>query len=310
MSGSHRQELGRRVLDLVISVLMIILTIILVKTLPVFERQFRLDDLSISFPYVPQDIVTNAEAALVFIVIPLLFVAFACLAWKFLSSTFSKRLSLGSQLKSVTWHFYNFIVAFVMVVTVTLILTQLIKTRVGRLRPDFLDRCKPNVPRVATLPPTFYTGSICTGDADTIDEGRQSFPSGHASSSFAGMTFLALWFYTLSSPLSFSFRKSQISSGVSIRIVFPLACILVAFFVTITRSEQNVHAPSDLIWGAILGASVAILAWFVYLVMPLSEAEMEQRLYGYMDMAEKRLKPSKDLTMDDSEGNATDYVPV
>jgi membrane-associated phospholipid phosphatase len=69
-----------------------------------------------------------------------------------------------------------------------LLVTQATKVAVGTLRPDFLARCAPII-----QPPDNFTiqyGQIttaeypCTGNADDIKEGRQSFPSGHSAFSF------------------------------------------------------------------------------------------------------------------------------
>ncbi|KAK2946992.1 putative PAP2 superfamily [Blattamonas nauphoetae] len=68
-------------------------------------------------------------------------------------------------------------------------LTVVLKTRVLRFRPDFLDRCKPDKESMLRLTnevtgeflDTLTTDIICTGSAKAIREGRHSFPSGHAS---------------------------------------------------------------------------------------------------------------------------------
>lgn len=51
---------------------------------------------------------------------------------------------------------------------ITYMLTTILKLSVGRLRPDFLDRCEYN-----------EITEKCDGNKNEIIEGRKSFPSGY-----------------------------------------------------------------------------------------------------------------------------------
>lgn len=62
--------------------------------------------------------------------------------------------------------------------------TNMIKNIIGRLRPDFLQRCNPITGSVLT---------VCTGNARLIAEGRRSFPSGHTSLSFASLGYISIF---------------------------------------------------------------------------------------------------------------------
>ena len=71
---------------------------------------------------------------------------------------------------------------------VTLLVTQATKVSVARLRPDFLARCQPqNAPSAVELQYGQDTEALypCADPGSSaVQEGRQSFPSGHAAYSF------------------------------------------------------------------------------------------------------------------------------
>ena len=72
----------------------------------------------------------------------------------------------------------------------TVVLTDVGKYSIGRLRPHFLAVCKPDFSKLnctTGFQKNFITDYECTGDEDLIKEARLSFPSGHAS--FAGIIY-------------------------------------------------------------------------------------------------------------------------
>ena len=79
---------------------------------------------------------------------------------------------------------------FLVGAAVNVVLTDVGKYTVGRLRPHFLAVCKPDFSKLnctTGFHKNFITNYECTGDKDLIKEARLSFPSGH--SSFAGIIF-------------------------------------------------------------------------------------------------------------------------
>lgn len=60
-------------------------------------------------------------------------------------------------------------------------------------RADFLARCQPDYSGIPASQ-TFIPGStdLCTGEAAVVEKGRRSFPSGHSSTAFYGLGFLAV----------------------------------------------------------------------------------------------------------------------
>lgn len=86
-------------------------------------------------------------------------------------------------------------------------------------------------------------------------EGRKSFPSGHASTSFAGLSFLSLF---LSGHLCIYAGKSN-----AWRFFLAFFPLIFAAVVAISRYTDNRHHWEDVLFGSILGL---IISWFTYLL--------------------------------------------
>jgi diacylglycerol diphosphate phosphatase/phosphatidate phosphatase len=104
--------------------------------------------------------------------------------------------------------------------------TCIIKVLIGGLRPNFYEQCRPAVYLDALVASSSTTASqqslvqygtveqLCTNtDKFSLYEVQKSFPSGHASSAFAGFVFLTLWlsahFKTLGRPHENTTKKPQ-----------------------------------------------------------------------------------------------------
>ncbi|GAX24324.1 phosphatidate phosphatase [Fistulifera solaris] len=149
--------------------------------------------------------------------------------------------------------------------------TESMKVFCGYLRPSFYQLCEPD-----------ENYEYCLG-ADA-DDARKSFPSGHASTSFCGLTLLALFIHQqfglrsirkVEQTVIFAGEGSRIARcqtayskpplfyrAISILSLLPIA---LALFVAASRVHDNKHFPADVTAGSVLGASVAIYVnalWF------------------------------------------------
>ncbi|KAJ1860389.1 hypothetical protein LPJ57_006706, partial [Coemansia sp. RSA 486] len=98
---------------------------------------------------------------------------------------------------------------------------------------------------------------ICTQtDMGVLNEGFRSFPSGHTSLAFAGMTYLM---YFLAGKLHIFDRQGHTYKSF---VVF--APLLVAAIVGATRVSDYWHHPSDVIAGALIGLFTATFSYHQY----------------------------------------------
>ncbi|XP_073525514.1 uncharacterized protein [Phyllobates terribilis] len=145
-------------------------------------------------------------------------------------------------------------------VVITAVMTDSIKDAVGRPRPDFFWRCFPDGKS------NFGTGAgdaICSGIKSVIKEGYKSFPSGHTSWSFAGLSFLALY---ISGKVRAFDRRGHIA-----KLCLVFTPILVAALVGVSRVDDYWHHWQDVFAGSLLGTVVAFFCYLQFFPPPYDE---------------------------------------
>ena len=155
------------------------------------SQSFLVYDATISKIYNPNSSIPFAVACIVPLVCLLLSLGVLEI---YLASAFN--FSLTSAVAATV----HFIIDFVCTGVVTGVITEVTKLLVGRLRPDFLNRCNPPVPSTVTigiaLPPPDNPQCNSSLSASKLEDGHKSFPSGHASTAFSLGVYVAgyvLW---------------------------------------------------------------------------------------------------------------------
>ncbi|TFK64109.1 lipid phosphate phosphatase 1 [Pluteus cervinus] len=237
---------------------------------PVYERDFSLDDPLISNPERHNRISSVLNSNVAFVV-PIIVI------------------SLGGILRKSFIDIHHGVLVVCASRGLARLLTESIKHAVGRLRPDFLARCRWNEVLEA-----------CAGKASEVYKGRLSFPSGHSSTAFSGMTVLSLWWAGATAAWCFSVRNPPMPSRMT-NFLLSLFPLLWATWVAITRIQDFRHHKEDIIVGSIIGILSATISYLMYWPSPFSArtfrhpTAMEPR-YLYIPEAEGRRPRSMSTT--------------
>ncbi|KAI0079379.1 lipid phosphate phosphatase 1 [Panus rudis PR-1116 ss-1] len=225
----------------------------IIKSLPPFEREFSLDDPLISHAHKPNQISGNLTWFIALLVPLGVIVTFGLL-----------------RVSAIDIH--HGILGLYVTRGVTQFITEALKNRVGRLRPDFLARCKWK-----------EAAHACTGKLDKVLDGRRSFPSGHSSTAFSGMTYLALWLAGMTGAwcLSRPARAGSLFASKIARLAFTLSPIAFATWVAVSRVEDYRHHKEDVIVGSLIGIVVATVSYLIYWPSPFSSKTYEAEQMGY-----------------------------
>lgn len=168
-----------------------------------------------------------------------------------------------TRLRRLQISFFHSVSLFAFGISIILLLTEIGKKWIGRLRPHFLSVCNPTVGTLNCFTNTATGGilnaintggSFCTGNAKDVEEARLSFPSGHASFSTYTMLYLILYLEARLFALKFRYLKTLIQ----------MSAFIAAYVTSISRISDYHHRGSDVIGGALLGGAVAL---FVALVL-------------------------------------------
>lgn len=255
-----------------------------------FKSGFYCNDYSVNLPFKPST-VTNLGLILISLISPFVILILTELVraiyFRFSKSCarrryiykiriLTKTINLPEELGNV----YINCGSFMFGLAATAVITDFSKIFIGRLRPNFLDVCKPDVDPYldicAKTNKTYLMPEIdfkCTSlDRPSIEESRLSFPSGHSSLSFYSMTFLILF-------INYAWNCRRL--GLMPRLI-QLCLFSVAFFTALSRIVDNKHHPTDVITGALIGSSISI-ATFLYLTDFLRAKNYKVRYYNEID---------------------------
>jgi len=150
----------------------------------------------------------------------------------------------------------------------TFSLTEFIKNFVGRKRPNFFAMCNYHGYRdsLQTNNFTYYNSMTTPGipgnltncletDISILKDSQYSFPSGHSASAFCALVFCGL---ILTNTLHNWSKKHNMLKGLII-CIFVWSAVMVAG----TRPRDYWHNFDDILCGAAIGSTMAILAFYL-----------------------------------------------
>jgi diacylglycerol diphosphate phosphatase/phosphatidate phosphatase len=145
-----------------------------------------------------------------------------------------------------------------------LVVTEALKLSIGRLRPYFRDRyARAACGGVVAVPDGLDCSTVAADGfvmtrAQLID-GLKSFPSGHASSSFAGATFASLWLGTelVWGPDAPTWGPAVGSLGIA-------GLLGGAGFIAASRVSDHKHHVEDVVVGSAIGLGAGAAAWLLH----------------------------------------------
>lgn len=149
-----------------------------------------------------------------------------------------------AQLHFQSWHnFHHAALGLSQSMAIALFVSGGLNVLVGKLRPDWRDRC---IPRIDTLE--------CTGDESQVIGGRRSFPSRQTTLAFAGATFLSLYLID----------ALKLSSGALWKVPLALLPIVAATTLGVTRAITHRNHWEDVLAGALIGGLSAWIGYHLY----------------------------------------------
>ena len=201
-------QVRSRAVDWVLLIILAIIWGVVASRRNGFRRQFSLTDTSIQHPCVPCERITLLTRSyaehervptyalmLISIVAPVvLIIVMSMPLRRSVLRTHNGILGTYTSFAPLADH-----AGLLITLVLTGVITNVVKLCAGRPRPDLLDRCQPRSGPPVTDPNTYHSklfdDSICTTPhtSHRLADGFKSFPSGHASTVFAGMVFLALF---------------------------------------------------------------------------------------------------------------------
>ena len=163
------------------------------------------------------------------------------------------------------WDANNGIIGVLYSLILSTLFQVIVKMLIGGFRPYFLDVCQPDISRAAANNITqlngvgfrqvMYTVDICTNpNKAALKTAMTSFPSGHATSAFAGFVFLFLW---LNAKLKVWSNHRASFYWLALVMAPLLGAVLLACALSVTQD----HHWYDILAGSVIGAGMAFASY-------------------------------------------------
>ncbi|RPB11020.1 PAP2-domain-containing protein [Morchella conica CCBAS932] len=226
------------------------------------HQRFSLNNESLQYPYADPERISAAEAGVIACLFPLICVIFWTMIIDGLYSHHkpaqTRRRLLGGggkwTMADRLWEMNCAILGLGLSAAGSIVITGALKNTTGKPRPDLIARCMPKPGSQNQKPWGLVTSDICTQpDNHILKDGFKSWPSGHASISFAGLGFLSFF---LAGKLHVLDTRGE--AWKTILVVIPL---LAASLVAVSRIMDARHHPFDVITGGLMGF---LVAWASY----------------------------------------------
>ncbi|XP_071400479.1 phospholipid phosphatase 1 isoform X1 [Centroberyx affinis] len=212
-----------------------------------YQRGFFCNDDSINYPF-HHSTITSTVLYTVGFSLPI-----SCMIFGECLSVYLKRIkSKSSFSNSYIACVYKAIGTFLFGAAMSQSLTDIAKYSIGRLRPHFLDVCKPDWSLINCTAGGYIEDFTCNGDKRLVNEGRLSFYSGHSSFSMYCMLFLALYLQA----------RLQAEWARLLRPTIQFFLIAASVYTGLSRVSDYKHHWSDVLTGLLQGALMAILVVF------------------------------------------------
>uniref|UniRef100_A0A915DSI0 Phosphatidic acid phosphatase type 2/haloperoxidase domain-containing protein n=1 Tax=Ditylenchus dipsaci TaxID=166011 RepID=A0A915DSI0_9BILA len=242
------------------------------------KRGFFCGDTSIRLPYRSSSIPFSIFSLIVF---PIVVLTLAIFFRKFRNSEKEEKNGIGNQKTVILVELYvrsrklrcykekyeingrildttlvrmiQFFLIFVLGFSITGWFASFVKNSTGRLRPHFLDVCKPNVDLKNCSAFQFIDEYVCSSpeSSSKIIDSRLSFFSGHSSSAFYCAAFLAIYIHA-------RVGQFEVSWTPFFALIYAIFFVCAAL-VGISRVVDHKHHTSDVVVGGFVGIVMAAL---------------------------------------------------
>ena len=233
--------------DWIVATVTVLFFFLVAETALPFQRQFSLDDLTISHPFAIKERVSGILCIEIAAFIPL-FVILTSLLVKYQQGAFSSHQQALHCLQIS-------VLGLIISLSLNGVITDILKIWIARPRPDFLERCGP---APGTPLHELVDVNVCTaplGKALLID-GMKSTPSGHSSISFGGLFYLTLWLLG-----QFKLFQNRESPQYVYKYFLAFSPLSLATYIALSRTQDYRHHFTDIVLGGAIGIS---FAWWSY----------------------------------------------